>query len=120
MKNLFVTLFLGILGITTYAQDNLTGTWKAENQNTLVKIEKVEGVYIGKIISSDNKDIKPGTQIIKDVHLKKDKWVGQMYAPKRREWYDIELNPKEKNLEITISVGFYNRTVEWSKKNTDN
>lgn len=55
--------------------------------------------------------------MVKD--LKQDKkgiWKGQVYAPRRDEWYDAEFTPKENSLEIEVKVGFTSRTMEWKRK----
>ena len=92
LKTIITVLMFGLLSISTYAQSNtnLVGEWILGKQNTVVKIEQQEGVYLGKIISSDNPKVKIGKLMVKDVKEKKGKWKGKIYAPKRKEWYDAE------------------------------
>ncbi len=116
MKNLFLVLFFSVCSFTLFAQSNLSGTWNTGKYNTLVKIYKNEAVYIGKIISSDNPKAKIGKLLIKDLKLDNGEWKCQLYAPKRKEWYDAEMEKDGDILEITVSVGFFSKTVEWKKK----
>lgn len=116
MKNLILIAVFSVFGLSLYSQTDITGVWNTGDQNTLVKIEKVEDVFIGKIVSSDNPSAKIGNTLIKDVILKKGKWTGQMFAPRKGEWYDAEFKAKENILEIEISVGFMSKTLEWTKE----
>ena len=116
MRSLYIAILISLYGITLSAQDNLSGIWNTGNQNTVVKIEKYNDYFIGKIISTSNEKAKPGTLIMKDVTLKKGKWIGKMYAPKRDEWYDAEIIPANNKLTITVTVGFFSKTIEWIRR----
>ncbi len=116
MKKLVSITVLCIIAMASYAQSNsVTGTWKSAKENTLIKIAKEADEYSGIIVSSDDNEVKPGTKIIKDIRYKKDKWEGKIYAPKRNEWYNIELNPIDNKLVITVYVGFISKKIEWEK-----
>lgn len=120
MKNLrivIVMLTFGLFSIAGSAQSNIAGNWIAGKENTVIKIAQEGSSYSGKIISADNPKVKAGTLMVKD--LKQDKkgiWKGQVYAPRRDEWYDAEFTPKENSLEIEVKVGFTSRTMEWKRK----
>jgi uncharacterized protein (DUF2147 family) len=115
MKNLFLVTLISLAGSSIFAQSDIVGTWNTGDQNTLVKIEQVDGFYTGIIISSDNDKAKPGTLIMKDVKHKKDKLEGKMFAIRKGKWLDAELHHTEDKLVIIISAGFRNKTVEWTK-----
>ncbi len=115
MKSIFLMTIFSLIVSSLFAQSDITGTWNTGDQNTHVKIENQEEVLTGKIISSDNPKAKPGSLLIKEVKLKRGKWKGQLYAPKKEEWYDAEFTKKGNKLEIVISVGFMSKTVEWTK-----
>ena len=119
MKNLILITALSIMSFSVYSQTDLTGRWNTGNHNTLVKIEQQNGVYTGKIVSSDNPKAEPGKIIIKNIKAQKDGWSGKLYAAKRGEWYDAEINRSTNKLIIEISVGFFSKTVEWSKHNIE-
>jgi len=118
MKNLILITALSIMSFSVYSQTDLTGQWNTGDHNTMVKIEQQNGVYIGKIVSSDNPKAKPGTIILKDIKTKKNGYSGKLYAPKQGEWYDGVINMNSNKLIIEISVGFFSKTVKWSKQNS--
>ena len=115
MRYLVLVTLFSIVSFPIFAQSDITGTWNTGEQNTHVKIEKENDVFIGKVISSDNPKAKTGSTLVKEVKLKKNKWVGQLYAPKRGEWYNAEFTKKGNILEIEVSVGFMSKLVEWTK-----
>ena len=94
MKNIFLILTFSLFSFSLFAQNDLSGNWNTGEKNTIIKIEQQNGVYIGKVVSSDNPEAKPGTLIMKDVKQKKETWTGKLYAAKRGEWYDAELSKK--------------------------
>ncbi|MFT4662180.1 MAG: hypothetical protein ACI8XB_002468 [Patiriisocius sp.] len=113
MKNATLILVFGIFSLTTFGQKTLDGNWVANsNKNTVVKIVPDNGVYSGEIILSDNQKAV-GTLLIKDALLKKDIYEGRLYSPKRKAWYDAEFEVKGNTLEISISVGFFSKTMKW-------
>lgn len=116
MRILFIAVLICLSSsLTLSAQGNLSGIWNTGNQNTLVKVEKQDNAFLGKIISTDSKNAKPGTLIMKNVKMKNENGVGKLYAPKRKEWYDAKFCLTENKLTITITVGFFSKTVEWTK-----
>jgi hypothetical protein len=115
MKKFVLSMILFLFSTTLFAQNDLTGTWNTGKENTLVKIYEKEGLHFGEIVSSDNPKVKIGKQIIKNVELDGDEWEGELFAVKKQEWYDAEFKPEGENMEITIKVGFFSKTVEWKK-----
>jgi len=115
MKKYFFIWIFSLLGSALFAQDDLTGSWNTGKQNTIIKIFEKEGVYFGELISSDNPKAIIGKQLIKDVKNDDGEWKGKLFAVKKKEWVDAEFDMKEDNLEITISVGFFTKTIEWKK-----
>lgn len=116
LRNVFLVLVISLLSINSFAQSDVAGDWIVGKQNTVVKIEKDNGLYIGKIISSDNPDAEIGKLLVKELKEEKDTWEGQIYAPKRKEWYEAEFLRIGDMLKIEITVGFFSKTVEWIKK----
>lgn len=118
LKNVITGILMTIFSFTSYAQSpsDIEGEYIVGKQNTVVKIERQEGVYTGKIISSDNPNVKIGKLMVKDLKGKKGKWKGKIYAPKRNEWYDAEFKNKRNKLYVEVSVGFFSKTVEWIRK----
>jgi uncharacterized protein (DUF2147 family) len=117
LRNVFALLIISLFSSNSFAQSNVSGNWIVGEQNTVVKIEQHHGVYTGKIISSDNPKAEIGKLMVKELtQTKKGNWEGKVYSPKRKEWYDAEFTPQGNKLEITISVGFFSKTIEWIKK----
>lgn len=115
MKNLFLLLTFSLFSFSAFAQNDLSGQWNTGDQNTIIKIEQQNGVYIGRVVSSDNPKAKSGTLIMKDVKAKKNSFAGKLYSAKRGEWYDAEISENSDKLKIKISVGFFSKTLEWVK-----
>jgi uncharacterized protein (DUF2147 family) len=118
LKNVITVVFMTLFSITNYAQSQseVAGDWVVGKQNTVIKIEQNDGIYCGTIISSDNPKAEIGKLMVKDLKLKKGKWKGKTYSPKRKEWYDAEFIPKENTLDVKIKVGFFSKTIEWVRK----
>ena len=102
MKNMLLVLIITLFSSNIFGQANISGEWVVGEQNTVVKIEKKNGAYTGKIISSDNPKAKIGQLMVKEVQQKKNKWEGKIYSPKRKEWYDAEFSKKGNNLDVEI------------------
>jgi uncharacterized protein (DUF2147 family) len=120
MKNLRIMILVTVLSlfsITVFSQNDISGRWNTGDQNTVIKIEQQDGVYIGKIISSDNPEVKQGKVILKDVKPKKDGWTGKIYAPRRGEWYDADITINGNKMKLEMSVGFFSKYIEWTMHN---
>jgi uncharacterized protein (DUF2147 family) len=120
MKMLIVTLILCMFASPLIAKDSLTGNWDTGNENTIVKISKKNGIFVGEILSSDNPKAKTGKVIIKFLKKKNDIWEGKVYVPKNEEWYDAEMTIENGTMEINVSVGFFSKTRKWKKVKSNN
>lgn len=116
MKTLINIASIIVISLTSFAQQDIIGKWSFGEKNSIIEIEKQNGIYRGKIVSSDNPNAQIGKLIVKEVKQIKGKWEGKVYAPKREEWYDAEFTPKENILEVKIKVGFFSKTIEWIRK----
>ena len=115
LRNIVAVLIISLLSINSFGQSDVSGEWIVDEDNTLIKIEQDMGIYSGKIISSDNPKAPIGELIVKEVKQTKGKLEGKVFSLKRQEWYDAEFIPKENQLDVEISVGFYKKTIEWTK-----
>ena len=118
MKNLrtmVLVTVLSLFSITVFSQPDISGKWNTGDQNTILEIEQQDGVYIGRIISSDNPEVKPGKVILKDVKPKNAGWTGKIYAPRRDEWHDAEISINGDKMKLVMSVGFFSKTIEWTR-----
>lgn len=114
MKNLIIAL-LTWSSLSVFGQTSLKGVWNAGEDNTKIEITETGSVATGKLKSSDNTETTVGTVILKNVKKQGDHWVGQIYAAKRKEWYDAELSVSGDVLEIEITVGIFSKTLEWKR-----
>jgi len=115
MKNALLILVLFLMGSKLLAQKEIVGQWDTGKHNSVVEIYQCDDGYFGKIVSSDNTKAKAGMPIIKDLKYSNGKWSALLYAVKRGEWYDAEIVEKGNELEITVSVGLFFKTISWSK-----
>ena len=115
MKILFTFCIL-FSALTMHAQASLTGTWNMGKDNTKIDIKKDNGVYEGRVVSSDNANVKIGNLILKDVKSFGGKWKGKLYSPKKKEWFDAVLKVEGKKLLVTVKSGLMSKTVEWTKE----
>lgn len=114
MKILF-TIGLMTFSVIMSAQETLAGSWNTGKDNTIVEVAETEGVYAGKILSSDSKSAKIGNTILKEIVAAGDIWKGKMYSPKKDDWFDAELELKGEELVVTVSNGKRSRTLKWTK-----
>jgi uncharacterized protein (DUF2147 family) len=110
------TLFLLMFSIVyTSAQQSLEGLWKTGKEETIIEIYFSNEQLIGKIKFSNNKEVDVGKIILKDLRSEENKWVGKIYAIKRKEWYSVEIISKEEVLELKISSGLISKSLQWKK-----
>lgn len=114
MKILFAVCIL-FSTLTTNAQ-SIAGIWNMGQDNTKIEITEGNGVYEGRVASSDNANAKIGSLILKDVKSVDGKWKGKLYAPKKKEWFDTTLKVAGKKLLVTVKSGLMSKTVEWTKE----
>jgi len=115
MKKIILVLIFCLTCSVVFAQGDLTGTWDTRKHDTIVKIYEKDGQYFGKIISSDHPEVEIGKQVIKDFKQEDDEWKGKLYVLKQKKWFDAKMEIKKDKLKITISVGFFNKTIAWKK-----
>lgn len=99
------------------AQSDLTGIWNAGQGNTKIELQQNDdGLIEGKVISSDNPKAKIGKVFLKDIKRKDGEWTGKMYVAKKQKWYDATFERQQDKLEVTLSVGFFSKTLEWKRQ----
>ncbi|NRB48406.1 MAG: hypothetical protein HRU41_12090 [Saprospiraceae bacterium] len=115
MKKLSVLICVLFSAIALNAQSSIDGIWNTGKENTKLEIAAVDGIYQGKIVSSDNAKAKIGAQLIKDVQLVDGQWRGKLFAAKKKKWMDAVLAEKDNQLLITVKAGLISRTIKWAK-----
>lgn len=117
MKKLSTFFIAFFLIASLSAQKTLEGTWQTGEDNTVVKTYQKDGAWYGKIISSDNPKAKMGTDILKGFKQENGAWEGKIFAIKRGKIMDAIIKPAKDVLEITVSAGFFSKTLEWKREN---
>ena len=113
-KKVLTTFFLLMFSIVyTSAQQSLEGLWKTGKEETLIEISYLNEQLIGKIKSSKNEQAEIGKIILKNLQSEGKKWVGKIYAVKRKEWYSVKIVPQKEKLDLKIGSGLFSKTLEW-------
>ena len=115
MKIIFTFCML-LSAITMNAQSSIAGIWNTGQDNTQIEITEESSVYSGKIISSDNDQVKIGNLLLKEVKASGGKWKGKMYSPKKDKWFNAVLEGKGELLLVTVKAGVMSKTLEWKKE----
>ena len=113
MKNLLVAIIV-LLSFSIQAQSTLDGLWDTGEANTKINVSEKNSLWSGVVKASDIKD-DIGELILKDLKKDGDKWTGKIYAPKRKEWYDVEIIAQEDNLKLKVSAGIFSKSLVWKK-----
>lgn len=113
-----IVLMLSMLFVTftMKAQQSIAGIWNTGKENTKIEItEAHDGVYEGKIISSDNPKAKTGKTLLKDIKSIDGEWKGKLFAAKKGKWMDAVLKEEANQLLITVKAGWRSKTIKWAK-----
>lgn len=112
-----ISLFVLLLSIgSTFGQTAPTGIWNTGTDNTKIEIIDINGTLTGTVLSSDNEQAPIGKVLVKNLAADGEVWKGQLFAPKRQEWFDATFEEDGNILEITVGSGFMSRTVEWTRE----
>ena len=113
MRKAFILLAL-FISLTALSQNEIVGTWDTGRENSIVEIYEDNGELFGKIISSDRAEVV-GKINLKNLQNKGDHWEGKLFVFKRRSWYDVAIHEENETLFVVISIGFFEKEVEWPK-----
>lgn len=113
MRKAFILLAL-FISLTALSQNEIVGTWDTGRENSIVEIYENNGELFGKIISSDRAEVV-GKINLKNLQNKGDHWEGELFVFKRRSWYDVAIHKENGTLFVVISIGFFEKEVEWPK-----
>lgn len=116
MKKLSVLICILFATLSMNAQQSIAGIWNTGKENTKIEISEVDGLYQGKIVSSDNEKAQIGKLLLKDIKAVRKGYKGKLFAAQRGEWMDAVLKEKGNQLSITVSAGFMSKTIEWVKE----
>ena len=113
MRKAFILLAL-FISLTALSQNEIVGTWDTGRENSIVEIYEDNGELFGKIISSDRAEVV-GKINLKNLQNKGEHWEGERFVFKRRSWYDVAIHKENETLFVVISIGFFEKEVEWPK-----
>ncbi len=142
MKKTLILLFLAFYAVSAYSQaaDKITGIWWNDEKTTKIKVEKIDGKYIGTIVyfipekyengeppkDDDNPDPALqersllGLQILDGFvyDAKKEEWKdGTIYDPKSGKTYDcygwLENDDLLKLKGFVAGIRMLGRSSEW-------
>ncbi|CAI8162382.1 MAG: Uncharacterised protein [Cryomorphaceae bacterium] len=113
MRKAFILLAL-FISLTALSQNEIVGTWDTGREKSIVEIYEDNGELFGKIISSDRAEVV-GKINLKNLQNKGDHWEGELFVFKRRSWYDVAIHKENETLFVVISIGFFEKEVEWPK-----
>ncbi len=115
MKKLSIILLTLFMVSALSAQDFPKDIWLTGEENTKIETYEKEGTWYGKIVSSDNPKAKIGNDILRGFQQEDGKWKGKLFAAKRGKILDAVIEPTEDDLNITVSAGFFTKTLVWKK-----
>lgn len=113
MRKAFILLTL-FISLTAFSQNEIVGTWDTGRENSIVEIYEDNGELFGKIISSDRAEVV-GKINLKNLQNKGDHWEGELFVFKRKSWYDVSIHEDNETLFVVISIGFFEKEVQWPK-----
>ena len=113
MRKVFVALTL-FIGLSAFSQNEIVGKWDTGKENSVVEIYEKSGELFGKIISSDRAEVV-GKINLRNLENKGDHWEGELFVFKRRSWYDVSIHEENDTLQLVISVGFFEKEVQWPR-----
>ncbi len=108
-------ILITLCSTSVIAQSDLEGIWETGQENTKIEIAELNGQLTGKIKSSDNQKATIGKVILKDLKKDGSNWTGRLYAARRGEWYDVEITPNQRILELEIRAGIFSKSVVWKR-----
>ena len=113
MKNLLVAIIV-LLSFSIQAQSTLDGLWDTGEANTKINVSEKNSLWSGVVKASDIKD-DIGELILKDLKKDGDKSTGKIYAPKRKQWYDVDITVEKNNLNLKVNAGLFSKSLEWKR-----
>lgn len=134
LLGLFLLSFsLGNLSFTTLENedtpDAIIGEWLLSEEEGVVKINKENGTYVGKIIWLDT-DKFPDTkrnaevmaiQLLKDLQSKDNNTFvnGKIYSMERERYYDCDVVLSGEVLNFQVRAGMFTKKISWKRAPED-
>jgi len=115
MHKLILVISTFLLTVHISAQDMVLGLWGTGEENTVIETYQKDGMWYGKIKSSDNVKAKIGKDILQDFTDVGGTWRGKLFAAKKGKLVDAEVTPSIHEMKIKVTVGMFNKKLTWKK-----
>jgi len=116
MKTLILFITIILTTLTSHSQIPLSGKWNTGSDNTIIEIYHKSDGYYGKIISSENREAKIGTDILQGFTYRNNRWQGKVFGPRRNQLMDATIEIKGDTMILKVGSGIMSRTLEWKKE----
>lgn len=116
MNKLILIVLFSMTTIILSAQELTEAIWLTGEENTKIETYQKDGMWFGKIISSDNQKAKIGKDILQEFQLMDGMWKGKLYAAKKDKMLDAVIDPKKDELYIEVSAGIFKKQINWERE----
>ena len=117
MKNLLLISVLTLVVVALNGQEMTEAVWLTGEENTKIETFQRDGLWYGKIVSSDNSKAKIGKEILQDFVEIDGEWKGKLYAAKKDKLMNAVIIPSFEKLNITVSAGLFKKKLTWTRVN---
>lgn len=141
MKKIFVaysiiiTMFSG-----SDPKDKIEGVWLTHREQSKIEIYREGDLYFGKIVwleryvDGNGEPVKDkynpdpdlrnrpivGINTLQNLEYKDEKWVGQIYVPRRGSTMDVEITLEDDDkLKVSVSRWRFTSEMQWTRDSTD-
>lgn len=111
MKAAALILFLIFSG----SPEPPTGVWMYQEDFSRIEISEHNGKLSGKLISTRNPNLIPGTEVLREINYLDGKWQGKIYLPSKERWVGANLLQKENLLFLELDFGYDTKRIHWYK-----
>jgi uncharacterized protein (DUF2147 family) len=95
---------------------DISGIWQSEGNSRKIEIYRSDGKWFGKLISSADKDAKPGFVMLRELVYdeKKNKYKGKMVRPGSDKEISAEITcAGDDAINLTGRMGLMSRSHKW-------
>ena len=115
MKYLLLHILFLILAFPLCAQELESASWNTGEENTIIETYQKDGMWFGRILSSDSPEAKIGKDILQGFKFEDGEWKGKLFAAKKGKLLNAVMAPNDSELKITVSAGMFKRKISWEK-----
>ncbi len=110
---------LAILSSPLVVAQDLAGLWKNKELPAWIEVRFDNGMGTGTVVRNDEYPDRVGRVLLKDLRPEAGEtaaWHGQIYADRLKDYTDaLVALPEPDRMFIEVKVGFFSRTVEWTR-----